>query len=158
MPSPTPNAAVIPAAEEQRLLPIGVELDIIGRATVRLDDADGISQRGGVRLESGLGGGGGDAGGKGEGGEGSVAGGGGEEDVGVVVVVEEDGAEEGAAGDVPLPQDAPPVRRLVPPARVRPWLRLRRRHRCRHLLAVLALGGRRAALLLLRAVRRRRLG
>jgi hypothetical protein len=64
--------------------------------------------------------GGGDAGGKGEGGERAVAGGGCEEDVGVrvVAVVEEDGAEEGAAGEVAPPQDFPPVRRLVPVARV----------------------------------------
>jgi hypothetical protein len=161
VPSPSPKAPVIPAAEEQRLLRIRVEPDVVGRATVRLDDADGINQRDrGIRvglnpikskqkiehlscargrgtwsgcgertnLWGGMGGGGGDAGGEGEGGEGAVAGGGGEEDVGVVVVVvEEDGAEEGAAGEVPLPQDAPPVRRLVPPPRVHPRQR-RRRH------------------------------
>ncbi|MBV7591509.1 hypothetical protein KVQ90_23855, partial [Escherichia coli] len=69
------------------------------------------------------------AGGQREGREGSVAGGGGEEDVrvGFVALVVEDGAEEGAAGEVALPQDAPPVRRLVPLARVESWLRLHRR-------------------------------
>lgn len=126
---------------------IVVELDVVGGAAVRLDDADGVDERRGNRLGRGVGGGGGgDAGGEGEGGEGAVAGGGGEEDVGVGVVplVEEDGAEEGAAGEVALPQDAPPVRRLVPLARVRSWLRLRlhrrrrRQRRRRHLLAVLA--------------------
>jgi hypothetical protein len=75
--------------------------------------------------------GGGDAGGKGEGGERAVAGGGCEEDVGVrvVAVVEEDGAEEGAAGEVAPSQDFPPVRRLVPAARVHREVRCSRSRR-----------------------------
>lgn len=59
VPSPAPNAAIIPAAEEQRLQRIIIELDVIGRATVRLDDADGVDQRGSNRLRSDVGGGGG---------------------------------------------------------------------------------------------------
>ena len=39
--------------EEQRLLRIGIEPDIVGRAAVRLHDADGINQRdGGLRLRT----------------------------------------------------------------------------------------------------------
>jgi hypothetical protein len=37
--------------EEQRLLQIGVEPDVVGGASVRLHDADGVDQRdGGLRL------------------------------------------------------------------------------------------------------------
>lgn len=50
LPSPTPNVAVIPAAEEQRLNWIVVELGVIDGAAVRLDDADRVDQRGGSRL------------------------------------------------------------------------------------------------------------
>ena len=76
MPSSTPNVAVIPAAvtnhrprckfsflientlgrkkrhlpEEQRLNRIIVELGVVNGAAVRLDDRDGVDQRGGSRL------------------------------------------------------------------------------------------------------------
>uniref|UniRef100_A0A0A9E4Y2 Transducin family protein / WD-40 repeat family protein n=1 Tax=Arundo donax TaxID=35708 RepID=A0A0A9E4Y2_ARUDO len=60
VPPPSPDAAVVPAAEEQRLLWIGVEPDVIGGAAVRLHDANGVEQCGGVRL-GGCCGGGGDA-------------------------------------------------------------------------------------------------
>ena len=50
VPSPTPDVAVIPAAEEQRLNRIVVELGVVDGAAVRLDDADGVDQRGGSQL------------------------------------------------------------------------------------------------------------
>lgn len=47
VPPPTLDAAIVPAAEEQRLLLIGVKPDVVGRSAVRLHDADRIYQSGG---------------------------------------------------------------------------------------------------------------